>query len=99
VTNLSKVAEGAIEFSVESGLFQDSLEDLCGQGGAVGAVFKLGAMALPDATAEQRIGAQLGRTLLKTVDAELKRHPDLITKKTWKKYREKELGAFPVCRS
>ena len=91
--NLAKVAKGTIEFSVESGLLQDSLKDLCDQAGAAGAVFKLGAMALPnvDADAEQRIAAKLGRSLLETVDGELKKRPDLITKKVWTKYRVHEL--------
>lgn len=91
VTNFSKVAKGTVKFSVESGLLQDSLKDLCDQGGVAGAVFKLGAMALPEADAEQRIAAMLGRTLLKTVDSELKKRPHLIKTDTWRTYRKKEL--------
>ena len=37
-----------VEFAVESGFLQDSLKEIRDRAGVAGAVFKLGAMAIPE---------------------------------------------------
>src|SRR5215212_7844596 len=91
VEDLGKVAEGAVEVTLESGLLKDFLDDLCQIGGVAGALFKLGARAIPDPTPEQRIAARLHRTFLVTLDRELKAQPDLITPETWRYYIKSKL--------
>ena len=90
VKEMSSGAKDAAEVALESGLLQDTLIDLCKVGGVAGALFKLGAMVIPDATPEQRIASTLSRALLDAFDTELTRDDGTITKATWDSYMRGE---------
>lgn len=91
LSEIAEVAEGVVRVSFESGLLKDSLEDLCKQSGAAGAVFKLGAMSIPKSNAEQRIASALCESFLRTLDRSLASHEGLISRDAWRKISKKRL--------
>lgn len=95
VTNAAKVVEAGFEYHVESGHLQDTIEEFCGLGGATGAVFKLGSMALgglADADAETRIAAALSRTFVETLDEQLKgKLGEVVSVDAWKRHGAERL--------
>ena len=71
ISDCAEAAKGAVDVTLESGLLRDSLDELCDIGGVAGALFKLGARAIPDPTPEQRIAARLHKAFLTALDREL----------------------------
>lgn len=88
IKEASMAAKGTVTVTLESGQLKNSLNELCQMGGVVGALFKLGSLAIPSPTAEQRIAAQLHRTFLTALDQEFKAHTHLISLDTWRRYKE-----------
>lgn len=88
---MAEAAKGTIQVTVESGLLKDSLKDLCEQVGAAGAVFKLAAMSVPGASAEQRIAVALSQTFVRTLDSAITARPNLASADTWKRIAREHL--------
>lgn len=80
----SAAAKGASELVLESSFLQEGLKSLGDLGGLTGALFKLGAKAIPDPTPEQRIASRLFKTFLTAMDREFKEHP--IKPTIWRRY-------------
>lgn len=87
----ASATKGAVDLTLESGLLKDSLDDLCKVGGVAGAIFKLGSLAIPNPTPEQRVTSELHRAFLTALDRELKRHEKQINAKAWRRYIKEKL--------
>ena len=90
VKTVADAVKGSAQVALESSLLKDTVKDFAEIGGVMGAVFKLGAMVLPEPTPEQKIALTLHNTFLKTLDAFLIKHDEIIPLGVWRRYlREK----------
>jgi len=76
----------AAEAALESGLLQETLVDVSRSMGAAGILCKLGASLLPDASAEQIVIGEMGRTFWTALDAEFEKEPPPVEPGQWREY-------------